>query len=67
MCPGCKKERSRRAPPLDITVPKVVGDPRCTEKYIEGEARLKSRGRTPSCDRDEEERSYARWPEGDEF
>ena len=28
MCPGRKEERSRRAPPLDITVPKVGGDPR---------------------------------------
>ena len=27
MCPGCKKERSRRDPPLDITVPNVVGGP----------------------------------------
>ena len=32
MCPGCKEERSRRDPPLDITVPKVVGDPRGVQR-----------------------------------
>jgi len=41
MCPGCKEKRSRRDPPLDITVPMVVGDPlRCTETYIEERRRV---------------------------